>query len=374
MIKLFEIIKSQMNSDRDLEEKIFASILNLGIIVVGISAVVTFLENIGMFATITILLAALMFAITMVIYYGFHQTILARRMLCFLINCFLIPVIFFTCGGIDSGMPLYMMAGLFMIIPVLDGRDRVVCFVTSLIVDVCVIFLSYCMMDDGPEQLRIHSDILVKLSLGARVSDVIISLVLMSTFMCLTLAIALKAYRTERKGREDLLRKLEMLSKKDELTGLYNRRELFWHLETMKTFFGKRYFIAMFDVDHFKMINDTFGHLFGDVALKEIAKKMSDFCDRQEDEIAARFGGEEFVLFFKAMDDKEAFRKIDKLRKEIGQMQWEEHPGLSITISAGVSFCAHGKPLEETLGEADKQLYAAKRSGRNKVCMEKRTQ
>ncbi len=374
MKKLFEIIKSQLNSDSDLEEKIFASILNLGIIVVGISAVVTFFENISLFSTVTILMAALMFAITMVIYYRFHQTILARRMLCFLINCFLIPIIFFTCGGIDSGMPLYMMAGLFMIIPVLDGRDRIVCFITSLLVDVCVIFISYCMMDGAPESIMIHSDILTKLSLGARVSDMIFSLVLMSTFMCLTLAIVLKAYRTERKGREDLLRKLEMLSKKDELTGLYNRRELFWHLETMKTFFGKRYFIAMFDVDHFKMINDTFGHLFGDVALKEIAKKMSDFCDRQEDEIAARYGGEEFVIFFKAMDDKEAFRKIDKLRKEIGQMQWEEHPGLSITISAGVSICAHGKPLEETLGEADKQLYAAKRSGRNKVCMEKGTQ
>ena len=374
MKKLFGIIKSQLNSDRELEEKIFASILNLGIIVVGISAIVTFLERISAFATVAILLAELMFVLTMVIYYKFHNTILARRMLCYLINCFLIPVIFFTCGGIDSGMPIYMLAGLFMIVPVLDGRDRIVCFSCSLIVDIAVIILSYFMMEGAPEDMQLPGNILVKLTLGARVTDVAVSLALMSIFVCLTFGLVLRAYRTERKGREDLLRKLDMLSKKDDLTGLYNRRELFWHLETMKTFFGKRYFIAMFDIDHFKMINDTFGHLFGDVALKEIAKKMSAFCDRQEDEIAARFGGEEFVIFFKAMDDREAFRKIDKLRREIGEMQWEEHPGLSITISVGVAICVHGKPLEETLNEADKQLYAAKGSGRNKVCMEKRAQ
>ena len=364
---MLEKIKNSLgDNNRDLEERIFSVILNTGMIITVLSAVVTCFESLSLFATATSFMAAILFAIDLFVYYKLGNSHAARLILCYVLNCFVIPILFFTCGGIDSGMPLYMLAGMFIIIPTLKGRKRIICFLVSLFIDVLAISLSYFMMESSPIYIPLGAHILSKLSYESRFMDMIFSMILISSFLCIATILILNDYQKERVRSRQLLMRLEEISKKDELTGLYNRRELFWHMNTMERFWKNHYYVAMYDIDHFKVINDTYGHLFGDKVLKEIADKIRSLSFG-EDEIAARYGGEEFAVLFKGENDATAFKKADEIRKAIESMEWEDREGLVITISGGVYACKEGMTVSEVLNGADVLLYKAKEGGRNRV-------
>ncbi|MCR5418624.1 MAG: GGDEF domain-containing protein [Lachnospiraceae bacterium] len=362
-----ERFKILTGNSGDLEEKIFNLILDMGFIVVLLSAVVTCFENLSIFAALTSVVGALLFLITLLVNYYLRKRQLARLMLCYLANCFMLPVVFFTCGGINSGMPLYMIGGLFIIVPTLKGRSRIICMGISTLVHVATIIVSYFYMEGNILGYDPAFNPLAKLSLESRILDMVVSVVLVSIFICITSGLILSAYQRERAGKEKLVARLDDLSKKDELTGLYNRRELFWHMETMSRFWQKHYYVALFDIDLFKSINDNYGHLFGDKALAIIASELWKLCDGEQDEIAARYGGEEFVVLVKGEDDEKAFAKIDGVRKKVEELVWEGHEGLKITISAGMVYCEGYENIEQVLMDADKCLYQAKKEGRNRV-------
>jgi diguanylate cyclase (GGDEF)-like protein len=124
----------------------------------------------------------------------------------------------------------------------------------------------------------------------------------------------------------------------------------------------------MFDIDHFKLINDEHGHLAGDVVLKELARLVQARIRR--DEILARYGGEEFVVMLPETDLEGAAALAETLRARV-----EEHPftfqsdRISVTISLGCAvLCDADRSATELLKRADERLYEAKRSGRNRVC------
>lgn len=370
---MYEKIKKLLGEDKTLEERIFTVTLVVGLAIVLISTIVTSIEKLGAFATICSVVGAIMFFLVMVVNYVLKKEKLARVLLCYLMNCFLLPVTFFSCGGIDSGMPLYMLGGLFLIIPTLKGLERVVCFVISLICHVCTIGISYNFIEGNKAKTQFRSNILAKLTLEDRVIDMIASIALVSLFVCATTYLILSAYQSEREKKEILLERLDDLSRKDELTGLFNRRELFYHFETVGLFSERKYYVAMFDIDHFKSINDTYGHVFGDVALKRISAELKEICIPGENEIAARYGGEEFVLLLRARDDDEAYRRVEELRKKVEALRWEEHPDLTITISGGIISCFGYDELNKMLSQVDQLLYDAKHSGRNRICTFKST-
>jgi diguanylate cyclase (GGDEF)-like protein len=155
-------------------------------------------------------------------------------------------------------------------------------------------------------------------------------------------------------------------SLRDALTSSYNRRYLD---ERLYGPFTDRppLALALIDLDRFKGINDTYGHLVGDRVLRRVADLLQEnlppggFC--------ARYGGEEFVLWLPGVDARGALRVVDDARLRVARHPWSElQPGLQVTISAGL---AHepGPPAspERQLRHADVLLYAAKRAGRNKV-------
>lgn len=363
-----EKLKKLLGEEKTLEERIFAVTLVVGFIIVMISTIVTVIERLSPLASISSAIGALIFLLIMVVNYGLKKERLARLLLCYFMNCILIPITFFTCGGIDSGMPLYVLGGLFLIVPTLKGFERTVCFCFSLIVDICMIGISYNFMEGNKAKTHFDLDILAKLSLEDRIIDMIASVFLVSLFICMTTYLILSAYQSEREKKELLLEKLNNLSRKDELTGLSNRRELFNHFENVGLFSERKYYVGMFDIDHFKSINDTYGHIFGDFALKQIGIVLNAVVDPLENEIAARYGGEEFVLLLRAKDDEEAYERVEKLRKNVEELKWEEHPDLSITISGGIISCFGYDQLTSMLSGADKLLYEAKHSGRNRIC------
>lgn len=127
----------------------------------------------------------------------------------------------------------------------------------------------------------------------------------------------------------------------------------------------------MVDIDRFKLYNDTYGHQAGDECLKEIAEKLEESCKRSMD-IVARYGGEEFIILLPDTDLDGARMVAKKINKNIQDMKIEhvksEH-GEIVTVSIGVAsdIPKDEKSLEKLIGLADKMLYLAKESGRNRV-------
>lgn len=160
---------------------------------------------------------------------------------------------------------------------------------------------------------------------------------------------------------EESRRKMEKMALTDDLTDLFNRRYIFDFLSD-KEVQVKGFSIIMGDIDHFKKINDTYGHPFGDVVLKKVADTIKNIIG--EKGVAARFGGEEFLIVLPDMVSKDAYFYAEELRKKIETIQINSCSS-ETTISLGVAEYHQGQDINEVIKIADKLLYLAKESGRN---------
>ncbi|MFT9442119.1 MAG: diguanylate cyclase [Acetobacter papayae] len=156
-------------------------------------------------------------------------------------------------------------------------------------------------------------------------------------------------------------------SEKDQLTRLLNRAGF---NEKMKTLIGsniKTFCLSYIDIDHFKAINDTYGHEVGDLVLTKISKLM--LTEMREVDIVSRFGGDEFVIAVLS-DEEKAGEVFERLAQRVSDETFEISPAqnIKITISCGFARYAQGKMLDLLIQEADTALYDAKRTGRNRVC------
>jgi len=161
-------------------------------------------------------------------------------------------------------------------------------------------------------------------------------------------------------------KRLKVSSITDGLTGLYNRtyiEEQFRQIIKESSRYGKPFSISMLDLDHFKMVNDDFGHHVGDTVLRKVADTFHALI--RETDIAGRYGGEEFLILFPQTDHDEAMKVTERIRKHIAELTLDSAP-IQITISAGVAQYS-GESAEEMLTSADKNLYAAKERGRNQI-------
>lgn len=169
---------------------------------------------------------------------------------------------------------------------------------------------------------------------------------------------------------------LERHSKHDELTGIFNRRmfnEMYLREWRRSARYNQRVSILMLDIDHFKSVNDTYGHQAGDELLKITAKKI-DEVGRRAGDIAARFGGEEFVLLLHDIAELNAFKIAESIRENIAG-SYLEYRGKTIKITVSIGIASMVPDLivdrEKLVWMADQALYLAKRTGRNRVCVYK---
>jgi diguanylate cyclase (GGDEF)-like protein len=166
---------------------------------------------------------------------------------------------------------------------------------------------------------------------------------------------------------------LHMQAIHDPLTGLYNRRYMEDALERMQAHAEKNrgtFGVVAIDIDRFKPVNDTFGHVAGDALLKAIASLLTSLV-RGEDTVC-RFGGEEFVILMPTISLDAAVQRAERIRTRLSELR-VEHEGRAlppITASLGVAgFPDHGPRWTSVLEEADAALYQAKQSGRNSVAV-----
>lgn len=192
-------------------------------------------------------------------------------------------------------------------------------------------------------------------------------------------SVFLELYRHRRgleAAQEELLRQkkiLEEVSIKDDLTGLYNRR----HLNTVlrqeferSKRYGTDLSCLLLDLDHFKKVNDTYGHGFGDTVLREFAHRLTNSI--RSSDFAFRFGGEEFLLLLPQTDIAGAKQTGENIRLCLAAENIEDiNHSAAVTVSVGV--CSyrqqHPESQDDLIALADKALYAAKMNGRNQVAI-----
>ncbi|WP_457743691.1 diguanylate cyclase [Sulfurimonas sp.] len=157
---------------------------------------------------------------------------------------------------------------------------------------------------------------------------------------------------------------------RDYLTGLYNRRYFYNHMNEYLENINdtdEKLSIAMIDIDHFKKVNDTYGHDVGDgviVQLSDILRSLVKASD-----IVARFGGEEFCVVLKNVKKETAIEILERIRIEIETVSYrvDNEKTLQFTISIGATMYSKEEDLEENISRADMMLYKAKNSGRNRL-------
>ncbi len=171
--------------------------------------------------------------------------------------------------------------------------------------------------------------------------------------------------------RKRLEREMERMATQDALTGLYNRRELNKRMEEeirRAERYDQYFSVWMLDIDHFKLINDTYGHQDGDTVLKVLARNLKQML--RDTDIVARFGGEEFTAILSHTDLELAMQMAERVRTEMAEMVvgLDSDNSYSVTVSIGVAaYPKHGTTVEDLIRAADQGLYAAKHEGRNRV-------
>lgn len=183
-------------------------------------------------------------------------------------------------------------------------------------------------------------------------------------FLTMTALVGGTIIARERKHMSDKT-EWETLAKRDYLTGLENHR-VFQDSLTDAVNHGRSFVLAMMDIDHFKEINDRYGHIAGDACLQGIGRLLqavltSSGCS------AYRYGGEEFVVIYETKDVKEADRVLSAFHEELaGHTFTCESASFHVTMSTGVVRCGGESPTE-LLQKADRLLYEAKHQGRNRM-------
>lgn len=172
----------------------------------------------------------------------------------------------------------------------------------------------------------------------------------------------------EKRELKEALAKVQELATRDTLTGLVNRRhmqdllEQEWHRQDRTK---EPFTVAMVDLDHFKRVNDQFGHSTGDEVLRNFAKTAVEVL--RNTDVIARWGGEEFLILFINTTPTQAQPCMQRLSEKLANLQASTLvPALRITFSAGIAQHHRGRPLEQTLERADSALYSAKSAGRNR--------
>ena len=159
------------------------------------------------------------------------------------------------------------------------------------------------------------------------------------------------------------------LAIRDQLTGAYNRRHMIAQLQNEGVRFERSkapFSVALFDLDHFKSINDTHGHGTGDCVLKTFASSAIESI--RIIDTFARYGGEEFLLILVETPLPRAVQAVERIRERMREVSWIDiAPGLSVTVSVGVAESRPGETAEDLLCRADAAMYQAKRGGRDRV-------
>ena len=356
---MVRFLKNFWGAQDTLERKMFWSILVVVTVVATCSAIFTIYEGLNFSASLASLgCAVLCFIIAFVAVKTslYNQCYLV---MCCALSCFLMPMLFLFCGGITSGMPLYCITSLALIAFATRGAAKRISFFVSLVVQAVTIYVSW----QNP------SIVFVELDRGGAYLDILVTHILTGITLFAVGSFSLMSYVQEREKSEKLVARLDYLAVRDSLTGLYNRRYLLKYLEEHVWKHRNDYFIAMFDLDNFKQVNNKYDHNFGDKVICAVGELIQNVGDEAAGECVARYGCEKFIYLISAGSEVEAFAKVESIRKAVRQITFEEHPELHLTISGGLLPCSTKSvaDINQLLFRVDELVVSAKNQGKNQI-------
>ncbi|MDO5448420.1 MAG: GGDEF domain-containing protein [Clostridia bacterium] len=367
MEKLQAIVKRSFGSQIPIRERFFNIIFSAAVLI-GIAGVVACIM-LGSSEQAIMVSAGMTLTFPLLAFIGIkakRQTGVIYFSL-IIVNFVIFPALYLSGGAINCGIPSYFAFGLALTLFLTTGIPGTILAVIESLWYAFIFFASWrwpSICTDVPAFSRENG-----------VKDFMFQAITSNTLMvCIAAGIVAKIifhlYQREAKIVNETIVEVERQSIIDPLTAVYNRRHMYSYLtEQVKKAKEENteLSVVLFDIDHFKDLNDTYGHLVGDAALKALASIIKRAC--KDDEIVARYGGEEFLLILPGSNHKIAMGRAEEIRicLEKSQLAPELPADKPVTISGGV--CTfHGIEDEELLvAKADERLYKAKQAGRNQI-------
>ena len=250
--------------------------------------------------------------------------------LCSLLSWVLLPFLFFACGGIRSGMPIYMLGGVCLFAFGKSGKAKIIGASIAVVVNLTALVVSL-----------FHGELVFDVLDGSKLYlDIAVSFLLVVFALVSVCSYILRAYEREASEKDSLLQKFDLLSKQEPLTGLYNRRFLERYLESVVWVNRREFFLFVLSLDNLKKIRYDFGYAFGDKVICTVAEILKGNVRDGSGECAASYGDGTFVVAMRADDDMDAFIRADDLRERVAGLSWEESPSLKVTINGGIAACS----------------------------------
>ena len=356
---MFGIARKIWARQETLEKRLFWIVLAIDTFVSFASIILTAVERVSDLATIFCAVICTMCILTGLLVYKTAHTSIGYFFLIGFFSCVATPVMFFLCGGINSAMPFFLLTGPFMCSFVSNRFFKFFGAAFTLLVGLAVIVVSWMF----PEWVTVPpGESVVYL-------DISVNYLLFGAALFGTCSYAVQAYMNECHQKDELLKKIEDQSRRDDLTGLYNRRYFVQYLEDVVWQNRDGFYVVMFDIDAFRQVNATYGRIFGDSVICAVSRQIGLGVCGDIGERAIRFSGETFACILKADSEIEAFSKADQIREMVANLQWEEFPMLHVTVSGGVIPCVTGDSYDKRtiVRMVDDLLFAVKRKGVNQV-------
>lgn len=198
--------------------------------------------------------------------------------------------------------------------------------------------------------------------------DTLFSFIIAFIGIMVAVAIVIVQYERQAKQLSEMGEELTLAVNTDPLTEIRNRRYLMQYLEKQTAQMGdEKHYAVLIDLDLFKSVNDTYGHVFGDKVLKQFADTVKK--NLGVNDLIARFGGEEFMILFGTDNEEEIITTMDTISKEYAIFS-EKEKGKEFTFSAGAAIYGKNSSITDIFTTADKRLYKAKAAGRNMIVMD----
>ncbi len=262
-------------------------------------------------------------------------------------------------AGVDFGFQYIALLCIFVIFFRTEG-SLVYKYTYTIITGILVALVT--MYAGSFAKLQYQSSMFYRLILMANVLYATLIAIIISRFFCL------KFSASEHKILQ-YSKKLEQLASIDALTGLQNRRSMMAHLEKLAKYYEHSdmpFSIVIADIDHFKNVNDTYGHDTGDFVLKKLAEIFKSFMNEKGH--VSRWGGEEFLFTFEGNNADIIFVELNELKTLIKNTDFHfNNYDLNITLTFGLEEFDSGAGLLEVISKADQKLYIGKEQGRNRV-------
>ena len=273
------------------------------------------------------------------------------------------PFLYFTNAGFSGTVPFYFFMMFLYNAFFFEGKKLLLHFSLLLSFYTAVIWFSLL----HPEYVIPYPDEL------SGIIDRLVGFFSMTAVISIMTSMAYKEYKRERihavataeeLSRQNLLLETALIT--DQLTGIYTRQFFLEQFEReceASTVKGLVFYVMMIDIDHFKHVNDTYGHLIGDEMLKLIGKTIQKSI--REHDIAARYGGEEFIVLISHNSRDTGEDIAERIRKNVEEISYRDIT--PVTVSIGVTTSRGFSERDEIISKADTLLYAAKQQGRNQV-------